>query len=138
MQKIHFENFYGDSEYPIDCKGKAVTGDEVKFARPVYGFDGLDVEYIGSGMVEGKIVDMKRIKNKKEYRFYIETPRGTARIRAHNLFRNHCYRKQWSDENRRDYLVAEAYPKPEPKEKKPRYQRVYKGKNEYETETLFD
>lgn len=99
--------------YLIDATGDVVTGDEIKFNKPVYEevfsksnrakFKQIDVE-----KVEGVVIDDSY--GHLQHTFKIEKLSGEVfNIRGRNLYKNNVFRKEWEDENKRNEIVQEKH-----------------------------
>ena len=94
------------NDYNIDCTGNACIGDEVQFEKAIFsggsfGKWGKPAKFVGTEIIEGKIIKDSYGKDKQQHTFTLETISGKMLVKGRNLYRNGCMRKPWDDENER-------------------------------------
>lgn|SRR3990167_1376290 len=102
------------NDYNIDCTGNACIGDEVQFEKAIFsggsfGKWGKPAKFVGTEIIEGKIIKDSYGKDKQQHTFTLETISGKMLVKGRNLYRNGCMRKPWDDENERIKFLEEKY-----------------------------
>lgn len=102
--------FSGDDEFPINCTGDAVVGDEVRFERATFSGSFRNAKFAGFETITGKIVRDSYGRDKQQHTFTLELAEGgELRIKGRNLYANGLYRKQWEDESIRFEVADEKH-----------------------------
>lgn len=102
--------YQGDSEYPINCTGDAVTGDHVRFERAVFTGSFKSPKFSHFEIVTGKIVADSYGAEKQQHTFTLELPNGSkTKIKGRNLYSNGVWRKKWESEEDRNLAADEKH-----------------------------
>jgi hypothetical protein len=97
-------------EYPIDCTGDAVVGDEVCFERATFTGSWRRPQYAGTEVITAKIVKDSYGASKQQHTFTLELANGAKLVlRARNLYREGCHRKPWPNEADREKARVEKH-----------------------------
>lgn len=103
-------DYRGDEEFPINCTGDAVIGDEVRFERATFTGNFRNAKFSGFERITGKIIKDSYGAEKQQHTFTLELADGsTLRIKGRNLYNNGTYRKCWGDESRRAAVADEKH-----------------------------
>lgn len=87
-------------DYPFNCTGDCVTGDEITFFSPNK----------SSERLFGKIISDSYGTDKQQHTFTIELEDGSKTlIKGRNLYKNMVFRKAWSDESQRQIALDDKH-----------------------------
>lgn len=108
-----------ESNFPIDCTGDVVTGDEILFSEAVFGGALRRPKFLGERQVAAKVIKDSYGNIKQQHTFTIEViassgfqalkPGKVTRRKGRNIYRNGTSRKSWVDESARQVAVDEKH-----------------------------
>ena len=108
-------------EYVINCKGDAVTGDEIAFVEAVFEGSYRSPKYVGERTIFGRIVKDSYGAEKQQHTFtilvdFVEGANkkdvivgSKIRRKGRNLYGISTMRKAWVDESMRKVALAEKH-----------------------------
>jgi len=96
--------------YPCDCRGDAVVGDNIVFAKARFAGSFRRPRFDGYEIIEAVIVGDSYGRGRQQHTFTLKLADGsTIKIKGRNLYANGLRRKAWTNETERETVLRDKH-----------------------------